>query len=171
MRTPGWAWICRAISCLSTGRIRGRAHGRRSGHLLRLARQAALAEEMACVENGDHGLFPRVRQDRQTHDALLDIDDARGRIALSKDRCSGSALDALCSHGGAIEYVGGPERLGSRRLTHRTFLPPHTFAALQSPREERGAGTLPAGTAVQRESDADGADAAGLLPPLSPSEP
>ena len=42
---------------------RARGHRRRSGHPLRLASQATLAEEMAPIEHRDHRLFARVRQD------------------------------------------------------------------------------------------------------------
>jgi hypothetical protein len=41
---------------LLDGQDRTRGHRRR--HPLRLARKTALAEEMACIEQGDHGLFP-----------------------------------------------------------------------------------------------------------------
>jgi len=60
-----------------------------------LARQAALAEEMADLEEGDHRLFSRMRQDRQPDGALLDIHDAHGWIPLGKDLSCGLILDAL----------------------------------------------------------------------------
>jgi hypothetical protein len=72
-----------------------RRHSRRSCHPLRLARKAALAEEMADIEEGNHSLFASVRQDRQPDGAFLDIHDARGWIALRKDLRCGFVLDAL----------------------------------------------------------------------------
>ena len=98
-------------------------HRRRSGHPLRLARKATLAEEMASIEHRDDGLFARVRQDRKAHGAVLDIHDARGRIALRKDRRRGPVLEALCSHARPIELAGGFGRRWALRLAHST-LPP-----------------------------------------------
>ena len=49
---------CRTISGFSTARTVPGGHRRRRCHPLRLARKTALAEEMACIEQGDHGLFP-----------------------------------------------------------------------------------------------------------------
>ena len=54
-------------------------------------REAALSEEMADLEQSDHGLASRMRQDGQPHGALLDIHDARRWIALGKD-----LLDLVC---------------------------------------------------------------------------
>jgi hypothetical protein len=54
---------------LVDGQDHGRIHGRRRCHPLQLTGQAALAEEMIRLEHGHHGLFPRVRRDRQAHNA------------------------------------------------------------------------------------------------------
>jgi hypothetical protein len=50
---------------LLNGQDRGRSHGHRRRHPLHLARQAALAEEMADLEEGDYRLFACMRQDGQ----------------------------------------------------------------------------------------------------------
>ena len=90
-----------------------RRHGRRRCHPLQLTRKAALAEEMAFIEHGDHGFLSGVRQNRQPHGAFLDIHDACGRIALSKNHRRRSVLDALRSRARPIE-CGGRLCVGAR---------------------------------------------------------
>jgi hypothetical protein len=96
-------------------------HSHSSCHSLRLARKAALPEEMPGIEHGDHRFFSRVRQDRQSHGARLHIHDACGRIALSKDHCGGSVFGTLCSRAGPIEYVDWLGRGDALRFAHRTL--------------------------------------------------
>lgn len=73
-------------------------HCRSGCHSLRLTRQTTFTEEMACIDQGDHGLFPCVRHGGQPYCAFLDVHDARSRISLGKDGCRGCVLEALRSH-------------------------------------------------------------------------
>jgi hypothetical protein len=59
---------------------------------------------MACIEHGDHGLSFGVRQGREPHGALLDVHDARGRIALTKDRRRRAVLDAQRSDANRVRW-------------------------------------------------------------------
>jgi hypothetical protein len=77
------------------GQDGARGHGCRRCHPLRLAHQAALAEEMASIEHCDHSLFSCVRHDRQPNNAYLQVQNARGPIALRKDQRPRFVLAAL----------------------------------------------------------------------------
>jgi hypothetical protein len=87
-----------------------KAGERRRSHPLRLARQAALAEEMSGLEERDYRLLARMRQDGQPDGPPLDVHDARRRMALGEDRCCGFVLEALQSHARPIEGINGVER-------------------------------------------------------------
>ena len=80
----------------------------------RLPGQAPLAEEVPDVQNGDDPLLALLRHDRQLDLALLDIEDAVGRISLPKDVLvrlisrGGSAGANRCQEGGRIEQGRSP---------------------------------------------------------------
>ena len=57
----------------------------------------------------DDGLLSGVRHDRQAHDASFDVHDARGRIALGKDRRRGRMHDAVGAVQPAGAWPGGSE--------------------------------------------------------------
>ena len=88
---------------LLDGQDHARLHGRRGCHTLRLACKATLAKEMARLEHSNYGFFARVRHDGQPDDALLEIHDGRGRIALSKDHRPASELDTLRAYARPIQ--------------------------------------------------------------------
>jgi hypothetical protein len=102
-------------------------------HPLHLARQAALAEEMADLEEGDHRLFACMRQDGEPDGTRLDIHDARRRIALGEDRSCGFVLEALQSHARPIDDIDGFERRWGLRFAHRAAL--HCTGRSQCPPE------------------------------------
>jgi len=99
-----------------------RPHCQRRRHPLRLAGKAPFAEEMANVNQRNHRLFSRVRQDRQPDRALLDVHDARGWIALREDLYCRRVLDAMQPYARPINRLERFERSWGFRFPHHACL-------------------------------------------------
>lgn len=77
---------------------------------------------MADLEEGDHCLFARVRQDGEPDGARLDVHDARRRLTLAEDRSCRCVLEALQSQARPIGGIDRLERRWGLRFTHRAAL-------------------------------------------------
>ena len=66
---------------------------RRAPHADGLTRQASLAEELARAQHRHDGFAARLREHRELHAALLDVQDVLARIALGEDDLASPILD------------------------------------------------------------------------------